>query len=310
MLSAANIVMNFSFIIPHKNIPDLLQRCLDSIPTREDTEIIIVDDNSDESVVDFSNFPGKGMPNTICIFTKEGKGAGYARNIGMERARGKWIVFIDSDDFLYEAANDILDRHIDCKADVILFKSESRLSSDLSILGNRSDEFNAKIDKCLVGALEKRTTLLGIETPWPKIVSREFLINNSIYFDETHCANDAFWSVKCAVCAQQIEVSSDCFYVVTYREKSLSTTYDENSLFTRYGVKLKCSRYLVENGYHQYKQPIAIEYLPWARRISLICYFKFIHIAIKDKSIWRCPNMQVFNYRFPLFYIFYLLFKG
>ena len=39
-------MINYSIIIPHKNIPNLLQRCLDSIPNREDVQIIVVDDNS------------------------------------------------------------------------------------------------------------------------------------------------------------------------------------------------------------------------------------------------------------------------
>ena len=38
---------NYSFIIPHKNCPDLLQRCVDSIPERDDVQVIVVDDNSD-----------------------------------------------------------------------------------------------------------------------------------------------------------------------------------------------------------------------------------------------------------------------
>ena len=40
---------NYSFIIPHKNCPDLLQRCVDSIPERDDVQVIVVDDNSDDS---------------------------------------------------------------------------------------------------------------------------------------------------------------------------------------------------------------------------------------------------------------------
>ena len=66
----------------HKNIPNLLQRCLDSIPNREDVQIIVVDDNSDPNIVDFDKFPGLNRSNVEVIFTKEGKGAGYARNTG------------------------------------------------------------------------------------------------------------------------------------------------------------------------------------------------------------------------------------
>ena len=53
-----NNTINFSIIIPTKNIPDLLQRCLESIPQRSDIEIIVVDDNSDREIVDVKNYPG------------------------------------------------------------------------------------------------------------------------------------------------------------------------------------------------------------------------------------------------------------
>lgn len=49
----------YSIIIPHKNIPDLLRRCLDSIPQRPDIQIIVVDDNSSPDKVDFAHFPGR-----------------------------------------------------------------------------------------------------------------------------------------------------------------------------------------------------------------------------------------------------------
>ena len=55
----------YSIIIPHKNIPVLLQRCLDSIPIRDDIQIVIVDDNSSSEIVDFDNFPGMQRNNTI-----------------------------------------------------------------------------------------------------------------------------------------------------------------------------------------------------------------------------------------------------
>ena len=56
-------MINYSIIIPHKNIPNLLQRCLDSIPNREDVQIIVVDDNSDPNIVDFDKFPGLNRSN-------------------------------------------------------------------------------------------------------------------------------------------------------------------------------------------------------------------------------------------------------
>ena len=104
--------INYTFIIPHKNIPELLKRCLDSIPRREDIQIIVVDDNSDPDKVDFEHFPGLNEPCVEVYFTKEGKGAGYARNIGLKYARGKWLLFADADDYFLSNVLDVVDEYI------------------------------------------------------------------------------------------------------------------------------------------------------------------------------------------------------
>lgn len=108
-----NTSYHYSIIIPHKNTPRLLERCLCSIPTWDEIQIIIIDDNSNSESVDFSHFPGNGRKNTEILFTKEGKGAGYARNIGLSHARGKWIIFADADDFFTADCFTILNEYMD-----------------------------------------------------------------------------------------------------------------------------------------------------------------------------------------------------
>ena len=131
--------INFSFIIPHKNIPDLLQRCINSIPKRDDIQIIIVDDNSDNSIVDFMSFPGKNWGNVDLIFTKENLGAGYARNRGIEMAKGKWLLFSDADDFFTNDLNKILDYVVNSEKDLIVFDTNSVDSVTLLPTSNRED---------------------------------------------------------------------------------------------------------------------------------------------------------------------------
>ena len=115
-----NMKYNYSIIIPHKNIPTLLQRCLDSIPQRDDVQVIIVDDNSDPSIVDFENFPGLKRKNTIVVFDKSSKGAGHARNIGIEHSNSKWLIFADADDFFNYCIGECLDKYKDASEDIIL----------------------------------------------------------------------------------------------------------------------------------------------------------------------------------------------
>ena len=68
-------MINYSFIIPHHNTPDLLQRLVDSIPQRDDIEIIVVDDNSD---YDKKANISRSDVRTIYIDKVQTKGAGRA----------------------------------------------------------------------------------------------------------------------------------------------------------------------------------------------------------------------------------------
>lgn len=65
----------YSILIPHKNTPDLLQYCLDSIPVRDDVQVIVVDDNSDADKVDFGHFPQWAGEHFEYYLTEEGRGA-------------------------------------------------------------------------------------------------------------------------------------------------------------------------------------------------------------------------------------------
>ena len=80
-----NNTIYYSIIIPHHNIPNLLQRLLDSIPVRSDTEVIVIDDGSSEDVVKKLKEFEKSYLNTRFIYSKESKGGGAARNIGIKK---------------------------------------------------------------------------------------------------------------------------------------------------------------------------------------------------------------------------------
>ena len=89
--------MKLSVIICVWNQEDLIKRALDSIPKREDIEIIVVDDGSTDNTL--KNL--KAYPNITVISLPENNGIGHARNIGLENAHGEYVHFLDSDDYLY-----------------------------------------------------------------------------------------------------------------------------------------------------------------------------------------------------------------
>ena len=188
----------FSVIIPHKNTPDLLQRCLDSIPRRDDVQIIVVDDNSDPKLVDFEKFPGLNDNNIEVYFTKEGKGAGYARNVGMSHAKGEWLIFADADDYYYtDNLSKLMDMDIPNEYDVVVWKSEYvYLDGTSFVIGeDANDQENENI-------IRKNTTdklYLNYVTPWAKMVRRKLCNDKSIIFEEVKYANDEIFSTLIGV---------------------------------------------------------------------------------------------------------------
>ena len=122
----------FSIIIPHYNIPDLLMRCLKSIPVTEDIQVVVVDDNSPDVDTYLERYAELSRPYLEFVRTTKGGGAGYARNIGMEHAKGKWLLFADADDLYVDGMYDIICQWVDSDADIVFFKIQSVMSDNLN----------------------------------------------------------------------------------------------------------------------------------------------------------------------------------
>lgn len=220
---------NFSIIIPHKNTPELLKRCVSSIPRREDVQIIIVDDNSDEKIVDFEHFPFLGTPNVTVVFDKSSKGAGHARNIGLKKAEGEWYLFADSDDFFFYSINQAMDICLKSTADIIYFKS-TNLDSNTYQFGNRRSAItNNSIDAFLNGeANGEHLIRMRHPAPWGKIIRAELVSKNNILFEEIPRANDYKFSYLCGYYAKKVEAYNISLYCLTSRANNLTSAVIPN----------------------------------------------------------------------------------
>lgn len=202
--------MNYSFIIPHKNVPHLLQLLLDSIPIRNDTEVIIVDDHSDKNLVDFEHFPGFNRPNTKCIFLDESRSAGHARNVGMEMAVGKWLLFADADDSYTDKINYVLDKYAsDEQTDMVLLNAR--------MVDGAGREYpmrtNMYIDNYLKGRFySEKVVRFQMWTPWSRMVKREMVLMNDLHYEEIPVGNDMMFCLNCSRYAKKIEVEGVVVY--------------------------------------------------------------------------------------------------
>jgi glycosyltransferase involved in cell wall biosynthesis len=275
----------FSIIIPHKNSPDLLQRCLDSIPRREDVQIVIVDDNSDETIVDFNNFPGMNENFVKIYLTKEDKGAGYARNVGIKNSKGKWILFADADDFFTENAFDYFFSEINSIHEIIYFKITSCYYDTLQYV-DRAERYNAYIDNYIINRAKNSEDWLRYKfsTPWGKMIKRELILRKNIWFDEIKVSNDAMFSLFAGHYATSIDAKNKIIYCYTITKGSLTNTFSRENLMSRYIVALRYNDFLKKQGKHKYQSFITIYYLLSSIKYGIILFFQFIRLAIKYKS--------------------------
>ena len=216
------VVLRYSIIIPHKDIPDLLQRCLNSIPLFDDVQVIVVDDNSDPNKVDFDHFPQWQGKRYEYYLTKEGKGAGYARNIGLDHAKGRWVVFADADDFFTEDFNALLDEMVDAEEDLIYFDYINVFSSDITRQDTSRIWYRHFIAGYLSGEISERPLRVGFPVVWSRIIKRNLIKRHNIRFSETRWGNDVLFSALIGSKAKSIRVSDRIGYVVTTREGSLT----------------------------------------------------------------------------------------
>ena len=222
---------NYTFIIPHKNTPELLQKCLDSIPRRDDIQIIVVDDNSDADKVDFSNFPGSNDPLVEVYLTKEGRGAGYARNVGLEHAVGKWIVFADADDFFNPSICDVLEEFIDSDADVVFFKNTAIKYPDGGI-SMRGYELNRRVDIALATGDFSLAVLYS--SPCQKFFKKALFDAHGIFFNEVRWGNDVAFMGRVAAAANAFDASNKAIYCITESAGSIIKTVSLESRIVRF----------------------------------------------------------------------------
>ena len=134
-------MIHYSIIIPYYNCPKLLVRCLNSIPTREDLQVIVIDDCSPTNYLYEDIVVKYSQCNVEFYQTPRNLGAGCARNIGLKHAKGKWLIFADADDYFNVCFSDILDLYVDSLADIIFFKASSQ-DSDTYVNTNRCNYVN------------------------------------------------------------------------------------------------------------------------------------------------------------------------
>lgn len=277
----------YSIIIPHKNCFTLLQRLLESIPKRNDLEVIVVDDNSDFTNIDLQTII-KNYPFVKFVNTSEGKGAGYARNIGLSIANGKWILFADSDDtFVTENLNHVMDEYKNINCDIIFFDANCIDEETAQTLPN----LNKQYKKFLYSYKNKEEKCkFNIRVPWGKFIRKELINKYQIRFEETPVANDIIFSTKVGIYAKEVIINNYPIYNWMVQKKSITTNKSSAALMIHFMAGVRRNQILEQNKIYKYRSnlfcSIATLHIKmeksWSEAIKLVLKFTPNRFIIKD----------------------------
>ncbi len=210
-----------SIIIPHYNIPDSLCRLLDSIGRPEGVQVIVVDDHSKLRQAELAGCR-ESHPQVLFLRTEPGKkGAGAARNTGLRRAEGEWLLFADADDLFLPGWYDAVSEYRRSDCDLVYFPPAGR--NEDGAAPKRHLLYEKLIDDYFSGRYGSEERLrYRFSVPWSKLIRRRVVTDNGIVFDEIPYSNDVMFSAKVGYCARKISADRRRIYCVSERRGSLA----------------------------------------------------------------------------------------
>lgn len=254
-----------SIIVPVYNTEKYLCECLDSIVNQslKDIEIICVNDGSTDNSLEILEKYAKN-DSRVKVFSIENSGLSVARNLGINHANGKYIGFVDSDDYVNEYMFEKL--YISCELnnlDVAICK--------ISLFDDETGEVNNELDYYNLGVFEgfKKEVFNADDTTsftcdivvnaYNKLYRKSFLEENSIEFPLHLLFEDEIFFIKTYLTAQRISIVNEfLYYYRLNRSGSLSYLNKDKNYVDIVCIYKKQREFFKEvNKYEEYKVLLA-----------------------------------------------------
>ena len=227
-----------SIIIPIFNTDKYLQKCIESIISQnlEQVEIILINDGSTDSS---ENICYKYKYPFISYIYQENQGLSATRNNGINRAVGKYVMFIDSDDYLVDGAISDIKEIILLKEPDVIFGQigafrEKNVKRDFYEAELIDDINKLNVDEIL---LQLSCSDINISPSVRYIVNRQFLIKHNLFFPLIPY-EDVEWSTKVLSQVESIFIYNRKFYKYRLRSGSLSSSQNFEMYYT-YSIIVK-----------------------------------------------------------------------
>lgn len=215
-----------SFVVPVYNAEKYLKDCLDSVVCQlERNELILVDDGSTDSSGQICDAYAATW-DSVFVLHIQNHGVAYARNLGVSRAVGEYIVFLDSDDYINKDFSDCFSKQT-MEADLIFYPVRKQY-------GEKT--FVPMGDGLKKDCLENQPTCAVLDyiascpkfpaSPWGKIVRRDFLHQHQIRFPMNTGHEDYDWTYTLLQHCKSYDFFEEGLY--TYRQLPVSRSSMKN----------------------------------------------------------------------------------
>lgn len=219
-----------SIIVPAYNVEAFLPQCLDSIFSQDyaDFEVLCIDDGSTDGTPELLQRYADEYPK-LRVLTQTNQGMSTARNLGLDEAKGEYVLYVDSDDWICEGAFSRLAAALNGE-DVVCFNAKRYIE--------KTEEYKFNDLHSVDGVVKgwdyfNKTRLVPSEIHfvciWQRAYRKAFLEENSLRFAEgIRRAEDDLFTTMVMYQAQTLKVIDECVYVYRVRDNSITTTVDIN----------------------------------------------------------------------------------
>ena len=221
--------ISISVIIPVYNVSSYLRQCLNSVLNQnfKNIEIICVEDCSTDDSLEILEEYKKKYPEIVIIKNTQNLGLGLSRNEGLKVAKGYYVHFLDSDDWLNGSAYTRLEKHLlllKFRPDVLFFNYSYFDNIKKITWLKRNSKCKIVYNKILNPTRDLEAFYGWDRYAWVKLHKRKFLIDNSIYFNDYPCMEDVEFAAKVYVnCSSLCYVNENVLNYRTKRKGSLVT---------------------------------------------------------------------------------------
>ena len=225
-----------SIIIPFYNVENCIQRCLESVAlqTVSEIEVLLIDDCSKDNsrqIIEAFIASYKGDIQFSILTQEYNQGQSAARNRGLREATGDYIFFLDSDDYISKDCIEILRTEIEKDPEVQMVVGNYKIIGPLFLAPFSLQQRTHASPEII----QEQLRYIIYTMPWNKLVRKDFIQKNQLYFQPGIVHEDNLWSFCSAFCLDKMAVvlKPTYFYIIRQgsTERSHNREWHQQQLF-------------------------------------------------------------------------------